>query len=41
MDATLAEDSSIFQAAMIFLASELVGPWSDRISTFLGYPPAL
>jgi hypothetical protein len=41
MDATLAEDSSIFQTAMILFASELVGPWSDLISTFLGYPPAL
>jgi hypothetical protein len=41
MDPALAEDSSAFQAAMILLASELVGPWSDRIATFLGYPPAL
>ena len=41
MHPALAEDSSTFQAAMILLASELVGPWSDRISTFLGYPPAL
>jgi hypothetical protein len=37
----LSEDSSTFQAAMILLASELVGPRSDRITTFLGYPPAL
>ena len=41
MDPTLAEDSSTFQAAMILLASELVGPWSDRIAAFLGYPTAL
>ena len=41
MDPALAEDSSTFQAAMILLASELVGPWSDRVVTFLGYSPAL
>jgi len=41
MDPALAEDSSTFQAAMILLASELVGPWSDRIAAFLGYPTAL
>jgi hypothetical protein len=41
LDSTLAEDSSIFQAAMILLTSALVGPWSDRIATFLGYAPAL
>ena len=39
MDGTLAEDSYTFQAAMVLLASELVGPYVDRIATFLGYPP--
>jgi hypothetical protein len=41
MDETLAEDSYTFQAAMVLLASELVGPYSDRIATFVGYPPGL
>ncbi len=41
MDATLAEDSYTFQAAMVLLTSELVGPYVDRIATFLGYPPGL
>jgi hypothetical protein len=41
MDETLAEDSYTFQAAMVLLASELVGPYSDRIATFVGYPPSL
>ena len=39
MDATLAEDSYPFQAAMVLLISELVGPYADRIATFLGYSP--
>ena len=26
---------------MVLLASELVGPYVDRIVTFVGYPPAL
>src|SRR5271165_3566622 len=38
MDGTLAEDSYTFQAAMVLLASELVGPYVDRIATFLEYP---
>jgi hypothetical protein len=37
-DKTLEEDSYTFQAAMVLLASELVGPFVDRISTFLNYP---
>jgi hypothetical protein len=41
MDATLPEDSYTFQAAMVLLASELVGPYVDRIATFVGYPPSL
>jgi hypothetical protein len=41
MDATLTEDTYIFQAAMVLLASELVGPYADRIVTFLGYPRGL
>lgn len=41
MDETLAEDSYTFQAAMVLLASELVGPYSDRVATFVGYPPSL
>jgi len=41
MDETLAENSYTFQAAMVLLASELVGPYFDRIATFVGYPLAL
>jgi hypothetical protein len=41
MDETLVEDSYTFQAAMVLLASELVGPFIDRISTFLNYPLGL
>jgi hypothetical protein len=41
LDATLAEDSHTFQAAMVLLASELVGPYGDRMATFLGYPRSL
>lgn len=41
MDETLAEDSYTFQAAMVLLASELVGPYIARIATFLGYPRGL
>jgi hypothetical protein len=41
MDTTLAEDSYTFQAAMVLLASELIGPYVDRIATFLGYPLGL
>ena len=41
MDGTLAEDSYTFRAAMVLLASELVGPYVDRIVTFLEYPPGL
>jgi hypothetical protein len=37
----LAEDSYTLQAAMVLLASELVGPYVDRIATFLGYPSGL
>jgi hypothetical protein len=40
MDATLAEDSHPFQTAMVLLASELVGPYPDRIAMFLGYVPS-
>jgi hypothetical protein len=41
MDETLAEDSYAFQAAMVLLTSELVGPYVDRITTFVGYPLGL
>jgi len=41
LDANLAEDSHTFQAAMVLHASEFVGPYADRIATFLGYPPGL
>jgi hypothetical protein len=41
MDGPLAEDSYTFQAATVLLASEFVGPYVDRIATFVGYPPAL
>ena len=36
MDATRAEDSHTFQAAMVLLASELIGPHVDRIVSFRG-----
>ena len=38
MDAALAEDSYSFQAAMVLLASEMLGPYVDRVATFVGYP---
>jgi len=41
IDPTLEEDSSVFQTAMNSVGSELVGPWSDRITTLLGYPRAM
>ena len=41
MNETLEEDSYSFQAAMVLFASELVGPYSDRIAMFLGYPSSL
>jgi len=41
MNETLHEDSYSFQAAMVLFASELVGPYTDRIATFLGYPSSL
>jgi hypothetical protein len=41
IDATLAENSYTFRAAMVLLASELVGPYVERVVTFLEYPPAL
>jgi len=37
INATQAEDSYPFHAAMVLLASELLGPYIDRIATFLGY----
>jgi hypothetical protein len=40
-DETLAEDSYTFQATMVLLASELVGPYVDRIAMFVGYAPGL
>ncbi len=39
MDVSLG--SYAFQAAMTLLASELVGPYADRVATFLGYAPGL
>jgi len=41
IDATLTESSYTFQSAMVLLASELIGPYIDRIATFLGYSPCL
>jgi hypothetical protein len=41
MDETLVDNSYTFAAAMILLASELVGPYFERLATFVGYPPAL
>jgi hypothetical protein len=38
MDEELAEDSNTFRAAMVLLASYMVGPYTDRVATFLGYP---
>ena len=37
MDGELAEDSFTFWAAMVLLASYMVGPYTDRVATFLGY----
>jgi hypothetical protein len=41
MDDSLTEESYTFQAAMVLLASELVGPYVERIATFVGYSPGL
>jgi hypothetical protein len=41
LDATLVEDSYTFKAAMVLLVSEMVGPNTDRVATFLGYPVGL
>jgi hypothetical protein len=41
MDSTLAEDTYTYRATMVLLASELVGPYVDRLASFLGYPRAL
>jgi len=38
MDDSLTEDSYPFKAGMVLLASEMVGPYVDRIATFLGFP---
>jgi hypothetical protein len=38
MDEELAEDSFTFWAAMVLLASYMVGPYTVRVATFLGYP---
>jgi len=41
LDNTLVEDSYTFQVAIILLVSELVGPYVERIATFVGYPRGL
>jgi len=41
IDETLTEDSTTFQAAMVLFASEMVGPYVDRVATFVGYPQDL
>ena len=38
VDEELAEDSYTFQAAMVLLASDMVGHYTDRVATLLGYP---
>jgi hypothetical protein len=38
LDASLVEDSYTFKAAIVLLVSEMVGPYTDRVATFLGYP---
>ena len=38
MDEELAEDSFTFWAAMVLLASYMVGPYTVRVARFLGYP---
>jgi hypothetical protein len=38
LDATLVEDTYTFKAAMVLLVSEMVGPYTNRVATFLGYP---
>jgi hypothetical protein len=37
----LAEESYTFQAAMVLLASAMVGQYTERVATFLGYPLGL
>ena len=34
-------DGDNLRAAMLLLASEMVGPYPDRVATFLGYPVSL
>jgi hypothetical protein len=41
MGISLDADNYTFQAAMVLFASELVGPFVDRIATLLGYSPGL
>jgi hypothetical protein len=41
IDDTLKEDSYAFKVAMVLLVSEEVGPYVDRIATFVGYPRSL
>src|SRR5262249_53207728 len=35
LDETLSENDTLFMAAMVLLASEMVGPYVDRLATFL------
>jgi hypothetical protein len=37
----LAEGSYGFQAALVMVASEMIGPYPERIAAFLGYPASL
>jgi hypothetical protein len=34
------EDSDVFRTGMILLASEMIGPYVDRLASFTGYPKA-
>ena len=39
MDESLSENHPSFMAAMVLLSSEMIGPYSHRITRFLGYSP--
>jgi hypothetical protein len=41
IDSTLSEESYTFKAAMVLLASEMVGPYASRLASFLRYPVSL
>ena len=38
LEGRIPENNYTFQAAMVLAASERVGPYTDRVASFLGYP---